>query len=457
MVELNRTGLSVGGEQAVLIQVANSRSPFSETDGAEDSMEELRSLARTANAEIVGEMVQRRPRIDRRFYLGRGKVQELARLCRRSRAEVVICDDDLSPAQVKNLETALGTKVVDRSELILDIFARHARTRQAKLQVELAQLEYALPRLKKMWTHLDRMAGTIPGGGIGVRGPGEKQLEVDRRLCQKRIHDLKKALAKIERRRRLTAQQRNDKFTTVALVGYTNAGKSTLMNALTGAGVSVREGLFETLDTRTRQWLLSDGRRVMLSDTVGFIRKLPHHLIASFEATLEEAREADLLLHVADAANRAAEAQIDAVTEVLREIGCADKPALLVLNKIDALSGSKTLGGEVFRLPLLRRKSEGSVCISALTGDGLDTLVRQVEQFLDQREVELTVEAALGSGKLLSLLHREGIVLDRTYNGNGTAGAASRGTWRVRVKVPRSLMGPIQSLGGKIHRAEKAK
>jgi len=436
MVELKRTELSVRAERAILTQVYHAH----EQDQARESLEELRSLAQNAYAVIVGELRQARTRPDPHTYLGKGKVAQLGKLCRARRADIVICDDDLKPAQIAMLESALDTKVVDRSELILDIFAQHARTRQAQLQVELAQLEYAFPRLKKMWTHLDRTAGGTLGGGIGVRGPGEKQLEVDRRLVQKRISDLKEELARIEKHRQRMLKGRSEQFVSIALVGYTNAGKSTLMNALTGAGVSVRERLFETLDTRTRQWTLPDGRRVMVSDTVGFIRKLPHHLIASFHATLEEARQADVLLHVADASSPMAEAQMDAVAEVLKQADCDGKPVIVALNKIDALD-------DPLRLPLLRRKAQDPVCISALTGEGLPELERRIQEHLDSKHVELTVEARVGNGRLVSLLHEKGKVLDRSYS-NGLA--------CFRVVVPPGMAGVIRSLGGRARPARAA-
>ena len=459
MVDLKRTELRVHAERAVLVQLRGGG------DGQLDaaSLEELRSLARTARANVVGEMCQTRKRPDPGSYLGRGKVEELAQLCRQKSADLVICDDDLKPAQVKALETKLDVKVADRSELILDVFATHARTRQARLQVELAQLEYALPRLKKMWTHLDRTAGGMIAGGIGVRGPGEKQLEVDRRLVQKRIYDLRQDLQKIQRRRRQMVGQRTDKFATVTLVGYTNAGKSTLMNALTGAGVSVRDRLFETLDTRTRKWTLPDGSEVLLSDTVGFIRKLPHHLVASFHATLEEALEADLLLHVADASNPTTEAQIDAVADVLGQIGCADNPTLLVLNKVDAAERSSNDVPLAVRLPLLAARfdrgttgdAEGGrghapavsppVCISALAGQGLDDLAHAVMRTLAAcraAPLRVTVETAADNGRLLSLLYDKGTVLAQTYDGAG--GVA------LQVEVPAALKGVIESFGGRM-------
>src|SRR5262249_39767398 len=256
-----------------------------------DPLEELRGLATTAGATVVGGMTQRRVKIVPASYIGKGKLTELQEQVEATDADVVIFDNDLSPGQVRNLEKATGIKVIDRSELILDIFATRARSHEARLQVELAQLEYSLPRLRRMWTHLSRFTG-----GIGLRGPGETQLEEDRRLVDQRIRDLRHRLAEVQARKEREVRSRNEEHT-VSLVGYTNAGKSTRMNALTGAGVYVEDKLFSTLDTRTRQWRLPDWGRVLLSDTVGFIRELPHHLIASFKATLEEARQARLLLH----------------------------------------------------------------------------------------------------------------------------------------------------------------
>ncbi len=262
-----------------------------------DPLEELYGLATTAGTQVVGELIQRRANIDHSTYLGKGKVEELHRMVQKHDADVVMFDNDLSPAQTRNLEKAIGVKVLDRTELILDIFAAGARTHESRLAVELAQLEYSLPRLKRMWTHLSRQAM-----GVGMRGPGEKQLEVDRRLAQKRIHDLKQDLSKVETRREKQVAARKD-APTVSLVGYTNAGKSTLMNAMTEADVRAADRLFATLDTRTRRWQLPGWGTVLLSDTVGFIRDLPHSLVASFKSTLEETRQADLLLHVADASN----------------------------------------------------------------------------------------------------------------------------------------------------------
>ena len=296
-----------------------------------DPLDELQGLAETAGALVVSGMIQKREKPNISTYLGKGKVEELTTLVEFHAADVVIFDNDLSPAQVRNLETTLKVKVLDRTELILDIFATHAQTYESRLAVELAQLEYSLPRLKRMWTHLSRLKM-----GVGMRGPGEKQLEVDRRLVEKRIHDLKSDLEKIERRKERQVSSRKD-LMTVSLVGYTNAGKSTLMNALTDAQVLAEDKLFATLDTRTRRWQLPSWGPVLLSDTVGFIRDLPHRLIASFKATLEEAHQADLLLHVADASNPAVMDQIRAVYGVLQELGIEEKDTLLILNKVDAV------------------------------------------------------------------------------------------------------------------------
>ncbi|MGR3292418.1 MAG: GTPase HflX, partial [Candidatus Scalindua sp.] len=289
MVELKRTDLSVKAERAILLYTLLHKDKNDEIP-----LEELKSLAETAGAKVLDVVVQRRRKVDPSHYIGKGKVSQLAELCKDKEIDVVICDDDLAPAQVSNLEKAVDTKVIDRSELILDIFAARAKTAQAKLQVELAQLEYTRPRLKRMWSHLSRIEG-----GIGTRGPGEKQLEVDKRLVSKRVLILKKRLGQVTARRKRQAKSRKE-HTTVSLVGYTNSGKSTLMNRLTDAGVLVEDKLFATLDTKTSICDLGNGKKVILSDTVGFIRKLPHHLISSFEATLEEVIWADFLLHVVD-------------------------------------------------------------------------------------------------------------------------------------------------------------
>ena len=326
-----------------------------------DSLTELRLLAETAGAEVLGEVLQRRGSVRSSTFLSKGKIDEVRAMSAEQNATLLLLDDDLSPAQNRNLEEDLNLRVVDRSGLILDIFARRARTREARLQVELAQLEYTLPRLTRMWEHLSRL-----GGGIGTRGPGETQLEVDRRRIRERIAKLKRELEGVVRERRVQRRGRRDCYK-VSLVGYTNAGKSTLFNALTRARVFVEDQLFATLDPTTRVFAASNGTRSLLTDTVGFIRKLPPHLVASFRATLEEVTEADLLLHVVDAAEPYLERHIEAVESVLEEIGALGRPRLLVFNKIDALED------EVVQLGL-RARFPGAVFVSAMNRQGIPEL-----------------------------------------------------------------------------------
>ncbi len=325
------------------------------------SLTELRLLAETAGADVLGEVLQRRGSVRSSTFLSKGKIDEVRTLSAEQSATLLLLDDDLSPAQSRNLEEDLGLRVVDRSGLILDIFARRARTREARLQVELAQLEYVLPRLTRMWEHLSRL-----GGGIGTRGPGETQLEVDRRRIRERIAKLKRELEGVVRERRVQRRGRRGCHK-VSLVGYTNAGKSTLFNSLTRARVFVEDQLFATLDPTTRVFAASGGTRALLTDTVGFIRKLPAHLVVSFRATLEEVKEADLLLHVVDAAEPRRQAHIDAVEAILEEIGALGRPRLLVFNKIDALED------EVEQLGL-RARYPGALFVSALTREGLPEL-----------------------------------------------------------------------------------
>jgi len=388
----------VASESAVLVRVQ-----LPEHHLVEDPLDELEGLATTAGAEVVGRLLQRREKPNVTTYLGKGKLEELGFLVDSQDADLVIFDNDLSPAQVRNLETTLNVKVLDRTELILDIFAEHAQTHESRLAVELAQLQYSLPRLKRMWTHLSRIKH-----GVGMRGPGEKQLETDRRLVEKRISDLKGELAAIEGRKQRQVAARSDHFT-VSLVGYTNAGKSTLMNTLTEANVKAEDKLFATLDTRTRQWMLPNWGPVLLSDTVGFIRDLPHSLIASFKATLEESRQADLLLHVADASNPAVFEQISSVYNVLKEIGIEEKDALLVLNKIDDLPSASRLDGVLNRYP-------NAVTVSAKKKIGLENLASAVSDALSQAFREMEVETSVSNGKLMSFLAEYGEVFNRRYD-----------------------------------------
>lgn len=421
-----REELTVRHERAILVSVCLPDKPWV----GNDPLEELQGLAETAGALVVGRLLQKRQRVEPSTYIGHGKVQELAELCRRLDADVVIFDNDLTPAQTRNLEQGLQVKVLDRSELILDIFATRARTVEARLQVELAQLEYSLPRLKNLWKHLSRIRG-----GIGLRGPGETQLEEDRRLVAQRIRDLKRRLQRVEARKERMVAARSREYT-VSLVGYTNAGKSTLMNALTGAGVHVENRLFSTLDTRTRQWWIPNLGRVLLSDTVGFIRDLPHHLVASFKATLEEARQARLLLHVVDASNPLAEDQIQAVQRVLAELQCQHKPTILVLNKIDKLTDRSELAW-------LMRHHSRAVAVSAYTGEGLQQLEETVRETFRQQHAEAEVECDLANGALLALVVAQGEVLHQTYE-DGRA--------RLHCRLPEYLLAQLAQRGATVRR-----
>ena len=375
----------------------------------QDTLDELALLADTASVEIVEQMLQERQRPDSAYFIGRGKADELAEWVKEHNAQAVIFDDDLSPAQTRNLETLIEVKIIDRSRLILDIFASRAKTREAQTQVELAQLIYMLPRLTRQWTHLSRQAGGTGGGGVGTRGPGETQLEVDRRATRYRITILKQALARIAKQRAIARKQRSDIFQ-AALVGYTNAGKSTLMHALSGADVLIENRLFATLDPTTRRISLGYNRDILLSDTVGFIKKLPHHLVASFRSTFEEAIEANLLLHVVDANHPACEEQMATVTEVLSELGVAESPTMLVFNKSDLVE-HETRG-------YLENQYPEAVWISAQTGQGLEDLQWAIYNHLEGDRITLNVQIPQHEGKLLSELYRIGEILHTDYQGN---------------------------------------
>lgn len=408
-----RANLNVTLENAVLVGLALREIDYD----PEESLRELRQLAESAGAIVQGTMLQRRDRIDPKFYIGRGKVEELARRVEATESTLVIFDDDLSPAQLREVEAVCKVKVIDRSELILDIFANRARTHEARLQVELAQLEYTAPRLRGMWTHLERIAGAGGGGsagavgGIGTRGPGERQIEIDRRIVNRRMDQLKRQIADIDKRKVRQVRARHEHFN-VGLVGYTNAGKSTLMNALTDAGVTAEDRLFATLDTKTRKWNLGQGASALLSDTVGFVSRLPHHLVASFRATLEEAIHADLLLHVVDASSSNAWAQHDAVVKVLDELGCTGHQTITVLNKMDRVEDEAAVH-------VLRHKLPNAMCVSAKTGIGLPELVLKVRDMVAGPQHEVTVRLPHADGKAIAFLERHGHVLDRRY-ANGT-------------------------------------
>jgi GTPase len=339
---------------------------------------------------------------------------------------VVIFDNELSPAQIRNLELATDTKVLDRTEVILDIFASRAQTHEARLQVELAQLEYALPRLKRMWTHLSRMEG-----GIGMRGPGEQQLEEDRRIVDRKIVELRRKIKLIQSRKEREVRSRRGEHT-VAIVGYTNTGKSTLMNALTGADVLVQDRLFATLDTRTRRWPIANFGQILLSDTVGFIRDLPHSLVASFKATLEEVTQADLLLHVVDASSESARDQIASVNMVLEELNCQSKPCVMVLNKTDKVPDRSYLD-------VLRATYPLAVPVSAKTRSGLDDLERRVTDVLGREFVDVEIEMSAGNGKLLAYLQVHAIEQGRIYDD---------GRVLIQCRLPRRQLGQVVGLQG---------
>jgi len=408
MGELTRTDMSVQRERVLLVGVIR---PDSTVDPM-DPLGELRSLAKTAGADVVDEMLAKRKTINAAYYVGSGKAQEIADRAEMNRIDTIIFDNDLSPAQIGDLEEITKRKVLDRGELILDIFAAHAQTSESRLQVELAQLEYTYPRLRHMWTHLEHIAGGASTaasavGGIGTRGPGEKQLEIDRRLVQKRVSHLKEQLKEIDRRKLREVRSRKDVYS-VCLVGYTNAGKSTLMNLLTGAGVYVADQLFATLDTKTARWRLGDGQEVLLSDTVGFVRNLPHHLVASFRATLEEAIWADLLIHVADASHPLVQQQIEAVKGVLEDLDCDPDKQLLVLNKLDRLSDPVTRS-------MLAGKHPGAIFLSAVTGEGADGLISVVLERSAGLPVRVTIQANCRNGKLMQFIARYAQVRSQTY------------------------------------------
>ena len=368
----------------------------------DDSIRELALLADTAGADVVDTMVPSVQRINVATFVGKGKVQELASRVTSTNADLVIFDDDLSNVQVRNIEREVGCKLLDRSALILDIFARNARTATAKTQVELAQLEYLLPRLTRQWTHLSRQKG-----GIGMRGPGETQIETDRRLIGTRIATLKDRLIKIDRQR-TTQRKGRSGFTRVSLIGYTNAGKSTLMNELAGAGVLAENRLFATLDATTRTVELSPGRRVLLSDTVGFIRKLPHRLIESFKSTLDEVRESDILMHVLDASHRGFEEHKEVVQRTLLELGVKDKPTLLVFNKIDAIEDPADLLA-------LKNTYPDAAFVSALRGIGLTELREKLVTTIDAGFEEIETILPVADQKAIQHIRSMADILEEEY------------------------------------------
>lgn len=407
------TELSKRRERVVLVGLETPRSVRQF-----EPLHELEQLVKTAGGEVVGKLYQKRERIVPTYYIGTGKAVQLAELVKEVNAHLVVFDNDMTGAQVRNLENLVKVRVIDRSELILAIFAKHARSAQAKLQVELAQLEYQMPRLKRMWTHLSRYEG-----GIGTRGPGEKQLEEDKRVIRDQVSHLKRKLKVLERRKEREVARRREEFT-ASLVGYTNAGKSTLLNALTGSDVPVGEQLFSTLDTKTRLWDLGQGRRVLLSDTVGFIRDIPHHLIASFHATLEEATRADLLLHIVDASDPEAERMIETVESVLAELGCEAGETILILNKTDLLRDNVELG----ILPrAAHRPGTTAVALSALTGEGLGELCQRIVEIVEKNWVNANVTLPVTEGRLFAFIAEKAEILSRNYTDTAV---------KMRIRIP---------------------
>ena len=374
-------------------------------DTDEISLKELEELTKTAGGEVAGVMLQNRPDIENATYLGEGKLEELKEAVDNLEADTVIFDDELSPIQLRNITDRLGVKVIDRAMLILDIFSMHARTGEGKLQVELAQLKYRLPRLRGMGAEMSRT-----GAGIGTRGPGETRLETDRRHIHRRISALEQEIAEIKKHRSLIRERRTkDGFITAALVGYTNAGKSTLLNALTDADVYAKDKLFATLDPTSRGLTLEDNRTILLTDTVGFIRKLPHHLIEAFKSTLEEAKYADLLLHVIDTSSEEFEDQIEIVESVLSDIGAADKPIIGVYNKCDI---SDT---DVLKV----RNYEKNISISAKKGINLDELLKAIADVAPGKKKEIRVCLPYAEGSLLPELHTNQKIITEEYTGDG--------------------------------------
>lgn len=398
-------------EKAILVGVKlTAASRFA----VEESLQELTLLTETAGGEVLETVIQERQKLNPTFFIGKGKTQEIKNLSSRLGANIIIFDDDLTPAQVYNLEKTLDAKVIDRSWLILDIFAKRAKSKEAKVQVELAQLKYLLPRLTRGWTHLSRQEG-----GIGTKGPGETQLEVDRRRVNRKIQELEKGLLRIDRERRVQRKKRKGIFK-VTLVGYTNVGKSTLFNQLTSSSVFVEEKLFATLDSTTRLLRIAEngkpleGVKIVVTDTVGFIRKLPHHLVASFESTLDEVRLADLLLHVADISHPEFHQHIDKVNEVLSELGSLEKPTLVVYNKIDKLGGRYS-----FSLSPDSERRDDGIFVSARKGIGISNLAERIAEFTKGDWVEARIYLEKGNSDLLPYVYKMGVVMESRFENGG--------------------------------------
>ncbi len=395
-------------ERAILVGL--SAESMDERDRSTDeSMDELEALLSTAGGICCGKMLQQKKTPDPRSYIGSGKVSELKELLKAQECSLAVFDNELSPSQTRALEDDLGVHVVDRTQLILDIFAKRARTREGRLQVELAQYKYLLPRLTGMWTHLVRQTASGGSSPIGTRGPGETQLETDRRHIRRKIQKLTEELDEVRRIRSTQRRQREKNgISVVALVGYTNAGKSTLLNRLTDSDVPANNRLFDTLDTTTRRLTLAPGQEVLLSDTVGFIRKLPHNLVEAFKATLEELKYADVLLHVIDVSNSEYELQADVVRRLIYELGASETPCIEVYNKAD-----------VYPHPGLIPAGENKVSISAKTGEGTDRLISMIGEVLGKGRKHLMLKIPYSDGAITELLHREAEVLSLEYGEGG--------------------------------------
>ena len=429
MEQGHRDSLRVSRERAVL---AACVLPDPRND-PHNPLGELESLVDTAGAIIVDQLIQHKQRPDPATFIGSGKVQQLAEMTRAQEADVVIFDNDLSPSQIRNIERVTECKVLDRSELILDIFAARARTHEAKLQVELAQLEYTYPRLRAMWSHLERIAGGSPTG-IGTRGPGEQQLETDRRIVQRRKAELRREIRNIQSRKRREVAKRNQDFFSVCLVGYTNAGKSTFFNATTEGGAYADDKLFTTLSTRTRRWDLGGGNAVMLSDTVGFVRDLPPHLVASFRATLEEATHSDLLLVIIDVSHPRAQPQLETVMQVLDEIGANQQPRILVLNKTDQLPHN----GDLL---VFTKEYPDALPISALTGHGIQQIHACVSHAMRGGVQQLRLEVALHDSRAVTFLESRADVLARDYQAEHVI---------MTVRIGQRQLDQLQSMGAAV-------
>jgi GTPase len=408
---------------------------------AENSLRELSRLAETAGSEVLDGLIQRRGRVDAATYIGSGKARELADIVAAAGADTVICDGELTPSQLRRLEGVVQVKVIDRTALILDIFAQHARSREGKAQVELAQLQYMLPRLRGWGDSLSRQAGgrVAGGGGIGTRGPGETKLETDRRRLRARIARLQRDIADFSTGRKVQrGRRRRREVPSVVIAGYTNAGKSSLLNALTGAGVLVEDALFATLDPAVRRALSPSGRAFTLTDTVGFVRHLPHQLVEAFRSTLEETAEADLVVHVVDGSDAEPEAQIAAVRGVLAEIGAGQVPELVVVNKIDA--------ADPVVLQALRAREPGSLSVSATTGAGLAALRDAIEAALPRLDTQVRVIVPYDRGDLLARAHADGEVLRAEHGSDGTL-LEARVPPGLAAQLEAAALDPLASVG----------